>query len=366
MTDRRARQGRAVVSLNDLLVLNAELAALVRAGIPIELGLRRLSTERSGGLARLSERLATRLEQGEPLVDAIRREGAAISPLYAAMLEASLATNRLPEALEGLVEAGRMIQATRRQLALALFYPTVVALVAYGLLVLFAVVALPHVMELYDPLSPLRNWLLEGSLLLREHVWWWGPLVPVAVWFGLHAANRWGRHVTDTEFLAREPGGLSLAAGSWVPGVAGLYQDLDRAHAARMLSLLLRQRLPLPQALSMVAKLTGGRELRRGFERMAERIAAGEGLPEVTRSTPKLPTLLSQLLRAGAADQELPLALQQAGEIYTRRSQRRLEFIRSTLAPLFLLVIGGCSTILLAVSLGVPLRWIVQEMVSQT
>lgn len=355
-----------MASLNDLLVLNAEVAALVRAGIPLELGLRRLSATVSGRLGTLADRLVTRMESGQTLSQAIEKEGAAVSPLYAAVVEAGLRSNRLPEAMESLVGFGRLLQEVQRRVRLALLYPLVVAVVAYGLFAVFVVVVMPRVLELWDIFSSVRAWLLPVCYQVQAAAWWWVPLLPVVIYLALRALAVVGRAWSDTSFLASEPGGQGISLGSWIPGVSSLFRDLDRAQSAQILSLLLEHEVPLPEALRMVSRLTGSRQLSAAYLRLAEGLEQGRSLPAEVHFETRLPPLISQLLRAGAMDRELPAALAIAGDIYRRRALRRADWLRITLAPAFAVLIGGGATLLMALAFGLPLRWLIQELVSHT
>ena len=109
--------------LDDLILLNREIAALVKAGVPLELGLRGLAGSVGTRLGQLSERLSKRLAMGQSLPDALAEEGPAVSPVYTAVMEAGLASGRLPEALESMAVSGQVLQETRRRVWLAILYP---------------------------------------------------------------------------------------------------------------------------------------------------------------------------------------------------------------------------------------------------
>src|SRR5262249_51557745 len=74
--------------LEDLICLNQEIAAFVKAGIPLELGLKGLSGSLGNRLGKLSNRLADRLSNGMNLSDALAEEGPVVSPVYTAVVEA--------------------------------------------------------------------------------------------------------------------------------------------------------------------------------------------------------------------------------------------------------------------------------------
>lgn len=72
--------------LDDLIALNREIASLIRAGIPLNVGLRGLSDGYGNRLTELSNRLADRLDQGQSLSAALDAEGPSISPVYSSVI----------------------------------------------------------------------------------------------------------------------------------------------------------------------------------------------------------------------------------------------------------------------------------------
>src|SRR5688572_24004919 len=90
------------VSLDELLALNDEIAALLRAGVPLERGLSQFGRDASGRRGELARDLAERLEKGESLPQAIAASKQQFPPLYAAVVQAGLKSGRLAVALEGL------------------------------------------------------------------------------------------------------------------------------------------------------------------------------------------------------------------------------------------------------------------------
>lgn len=351
-----------MANLNDILVLNAEIAALVRAEIPLELGLRRLAANVSGRLSHLSEQLAIRLERGDSLVTALQAEKSLVSPMYAAVVEAALECHRLPEALEGLVQSGRTLQECRRQLQLALLYPLIVTSVGYGLLILMVTVVGRRIIELWDPLSPLRAQLLPLVELASEWAPWWGPGIPFVILLGFIALNAWRRYRTDTQFLAYEIGHGGLGMGLWVPGMPEVYRDLDRAYTTSVLGQLLSYQIPAPHALRLVGQIAGSQQLAESYRHLAESVESGRMLAAEVSFTPKLPRLIATLLRAGVIDRDLPQALMKASEIYYRRVQRRMTWLNTILFPVFLLAFAGTMTLTLTLLLVMPLYWLLQEL----
>src|SRR5580700_6763977 len=86
------------IALDQLLALNEEIAALVRAGVPLDRGLLEAGRDVRGRLGRIAAVLGQRLGRGESLVDALDAERQSIPPLYRAVVEAGMRAGRLPVA----------------------------------------------------------------------------------------------------------------------------------------------------------------------------------------------------------------------------------------------------------------------------
>src|SRR5580698_6079268 len=84
------------LSLEDLITLNEEIAAMAKAGLPLDQGLSALAKEMGGGrLQAVTEQLANDLRSGCTLPEAIKRQPGRLPPYYAALLNAGIRSNRL-------------------------------------------------------------------------------------------------------------------------------------------------------------------------------------------------------------------------------------------------------------------------------
>ncbi len=133
------------ITIDQLLALNEEIAALVRAGVPLERGLVVAGRDLRGRLGRIAAALSRRLSRGESLPEALEGEGQSIPPLYRAVVEAGARSGRLPIALEGLAQYVRGYAEARAAIGLALWYPLLVLTLAYALFVGLVSLAVPAV-----------------------------------------------------------------------------------------------------------------------------------------------------------------------------------------------------------------------------
>jgi len=80
---------KPVITLDQLIALNDEIAALIRAGVPLDRGLRSLGQDLPGRLGRFATQLSAQLARGESLTDALAEPKAKLPRLYRAVIEAA-------------------------------------------------------------------------------------------------------------------------------------------------------------------------------------------------------------------------------------------------------------------------------------
>src|SRR3954453_21823105 len=90
------------LSLDHLVALNDEIAALVRTGLPLERGLRLAGGGLPGRLRGTMTVLADGMSRGASLPAALEAERERLPRIYRAVVEAGLRSGRLSGALEGL------------------------------------------------------------------------------------------------------------------------------------------------------------------------------------------------------------------------------------------------------------------------
>ncbi len=111
--DRTEPRLRAV-SLEELVALTDEMAALVHAGVPLESGLSNVSADLGGRNGEVANDLAARLRAGESLSHVLESSPSTFPPVFTAVVEAGLRSGRLSAALEGLAKSARRIADLRR------------------------------------------------------------------------------------------------------------------------------------------------------------------------------------------------------------------------------------------------------------
>ena len=164
------------ISLAELVALNDEIAALARAGVPLEPALAELGADMPGRLGQIATLVAERTGRGESLLEVISSQSLRLPPVYRAVVEAGLRSGRLSAALEALAGALRRVADTRRAVAVAAIYPLLVVMLAWGLAAFFVTKIVPSLLMVFEDLHNPARGVIE--LLARGGHWavYWGPV----------------------------------------------------------------------------------------------------------------------------------------------------------------------------------------------
>jgi type II secretory pathway component PulF len=335
------------ITLDDLIALNDEMIALVRAGVPLEEGMRELGRDLPGKLGAISSGLAARIERGESLDQALADSG--FPPVYRAVAEAGMRAGHLPAALESMATSIRRLAELRRMVSLAILYPLVVFLLTYGLFVFLLATVVPTLVANWTDNRPrLLTWLnrMSGTLDL------WGPIVPIVV-IGLTAVW-WYR----SRRAALAQSSLALRYFGWVPSLRSVLRNGRAGVFCEILTVLVAHGVPLAEALRLAGRSSGDRAIGDSIERMASRIESGQQLDPAQDKLGFAP-LLSWVLLAGQP--RLVESLRYAAESYQRRAARQAEWLATYLPLIFTGVIGGAVTLLYATTLFLPWSMMMRE-----
>jgi general secretion pathway protein F len=337
------------ITIDQLLALNQEIVALVRAGVPLERGLLVAARDLRGRLGRIAAALSGRLSRGESLVEALAAEGRAVPPLYRAVVEAGARSGRLPVALEGLARFVLGYSEARSAIGLALWYPLLVLVLAYVLFIGLISQVVPRFVATYESLgvtvsAPLRwlNWL--GSTV--DSWWLAGPILLVVVGIG------WIRSGSAARFQSSTWNWLRM-----FPWMKSILANYEAASFSELLALLLEQQVSYPSALVLAAESTGNPRLTRGARGLAEGITRGEPAATAMARLDQrsfLPMLRS-VLGAGHGAGTLIAGLHHLADRYRKRARYEAEKLAIFLPVILMAAIGAGATSFYALALFVPL-----------
>lgn len=334
------------ISLEELVDLNHEVAALVRAGVPLPLGLTSWGRDLDGPLARSVMQLSERVAAGQSLDEAMTALPVTLPKTYQAIVRAGLRSGRLSAALESLADTAQQARQARSAIGLAILYPVAVCLLGYGLFLFLVLKLLPAQLAAFD--HPPAFWLRVTSFVQQVNTSWpFALLLPPVVL--VLVAVLWWRRAGSGATLGVTHRGLAAIPISGRP-----LRESQTAALAEVLGLLIEHNVPLQEAVVLTAECMADPVLEREAQAFAQAISHGASTQEAGQNLRAFPPLIAWLLRSGASQQTMIAMARQIALTHRERAARSIEWLRDAL-PVWLLVgVGFLVVLVYALVLFVP------------
>jgi len=139
------------VKTADLIFMLTQLSTYIKAGIPLVESLKILSKQyQKKRYQKLFSAIIYNLSMGDSFSDALSKQGDAFPKLLINMVKASELTGELPEALDDMADYYTETEATRKQMISAMTYPSIVLVVAMGVMTFIMLFVIPKFVNLYS------------------------------------------------------------------------------------------------------------------------------------------------------------------------------------------------------------------------
>ncbi|HYW69699.1 MAG TPA: type II secretion system F family protein [Pyrinomonadaceae bacterium] len=339
--------GRARVKANDFLLFNQQLAALLRAGIPILQAismLRRRAT--APRLRAVLEEVEESIRGGAALSQAFAAQGAMFPRIYTASILAGERSGALDEVLSRYVNYMRRSVGLRRKIRGALAYPAFLLLACLGMVVFLTTYVVPRMSDLFttfgNNLPTVTVIVLAISGWFTRNAIWVVPTVIVgSIAFVLWSRTPQGRLTIDRALLK-------------LPLAGRLMVQTTTAQAARSLATLLAGGITIVESWEIAAESITNVELRRRSSAILPLVREGRSFTESLETADWMPELAIDMIGIGERSGSLREMLDEVASFYDAESEVKLEQLTTTLEPAILVVMGGVVvTILLAIYLPI-------------
>ncbi|WP_267397257.1 MULTISPECIES: type II secretion system inner membrane protein GspF [unclassified Sphingomonas] len=338
--------GRAKMGTKQLTLFTRQLATLNRVS-PLEESLRTITRQTEQDSVRaIVAQVHTGVVEGRRLADSMAREPRSFPPLYRAMVAAGESSGTLPTILDRLAALLERQAEIRGKLITALAYPTILAVVALGVVTALMMFVVPQVVEQFDTVGQQLPFLTRVVIGFSDVLvgYWWVMLLCVM----LVSLGGW--------YALKDPA-FRLAVDSWLlrlPLLGRLLRDLHAAGMARTLGTMVASRLPLLEGLTLTASTIHNRRLRLASDEIVDAIRGGGSLSAAMRRAGVFPPLLTYLAASGEAAGRLDEMLERAADYLEREFDRFTATALSLLEPAIIVVMGGIvATIVLSILLPI-------------
>lgn len=323
--------GAAKVAPRHLVDFFAAFAILAEAKVPLIDALRFSSKQVSDRtLLRTLEDIARRIENGQPLVGAMREHSDIFPDRVLTLIETGERSNTLEQSARRVADMLQSEAQIGGDLRAALIYPIILLVMAALVMGLVMFHLVPTLLPVFlssgaEPPTSLR--VMNTLRLFLNDNW-----VFVVAGIGILAL---------LPLLARNfVASLINATFGRIPWVRSYRRESETLRFARVFGLMLESGATVPEALKATANATASPEYRAFLETARTKIEAGASLSESLSDTSLLHPIVHGLLRVGEQTDRLGPVLTTASEALAKSTQRRMKTMLGLITPMLTLVIG--------------------------
>jgi type IV pilus assembly protein PilC len=328
------------IRTRELAQMTRQLAALIRAGVPLVPALQMVSRSVSTqALKELMNTVRSDVESGMPLHAALAAHPQHFSGLYTSMVSAGEAAGILDTMMERLANTLEKNEALRSRVRSALMYPCAVIVVALAVLALIMVYVVPVFEDVFKAFGSDLPWPTQAVLALSQALsqsgWLWliAALLLAWSWQHMRRSEAWQRRL-DRWLLG-------------LPLVGGLLRSAVVARWTQTLSALLAAGVPLAEALGPAGQACDHAVYARVTEHLQRRVSQGGSLSEAMAYTGRFPDMIVQLCATGEETSALESLLARAGVLMENELDDQVNGLSSLLEPLIMVVLGGLIGVIL-------------------
>lgn len=341
----RLGRRRKQLDLQAFLLFNQELAALLRAGLPLLQSLDMVLERQED--PRFREVLADvrhRVSSGEDMSDAFAIHGDLFPRLYPPSLKAGERSGELEQVIRRFIRYQKLVLDARKRAVSALVYPSLLVGLSLVMLLLLSVYVVPTFTQFYEGLDaelPLITQVVVGfSGVMRQHGW----VVALGLVVGFVALRRWIRTPAGREAFD----GFKLK----VPLLGTVAHLFALSEFCRSLATLLAGGIPLVSALEIATQAVGNARVRAAVEPEIRRVREGQPFHEALEESGMFPSLAVDMAKVGEATGALDEMLTNLADFFDDKVETQLQRILALVEPAMLIFMGiVVATILLALYL---------------
>lgn len=336
------------MNADELIALNEEIAALARAGLPLDKGLAALARDLNHSTLRtVVQELANDLEQGKTLPEALDHLGNRVPPFYAALVSAGVRSGRIGDVLGTLTAYARSMSELGWSVLEAVLYPLTVFLFAVALMGTLLTWIIPQFESIYrdfgmrlPAITELAIWMGHYSTFIF--------IIPFALvlllliaWLLMRATPQGHRLWTQMVYS--------------IPLIGSLVRSSRLAGFTELLGIMVEREIPLPEAFRLAGLASSDPLTSHSSQQIAQQISHGQPLGEALRGHGLVPEWVAWMTSMGEIRGNLGPMLRQIATMYRQQAQSRITMLRNILPPFLLMTTGAVFVIIFVFALMAPM-----------
>ena len=325
---------RRGVKEKEIVVFTRQFATMIDAGLPLVQCLEILSSQQTNKTFKeILLKVKGDVEAGSTFAEALKKHPRVFNELFCNLVAAGEAGGILDTILNRLATYIEKTMNLKKKIKGAMVYPSVVLVVALGVVVLLLTFVIPIFQKMFTDmgatLPPFTQLIINLSEFLR-HFW---PLIAFLL-FGLALVFRYyyktekGREVVDGNILK-------------LPIFGSLIKKVAIAKFTRTLGTMLSSGVPILEGLEIVARTSGNRVIEKAVLKTRASIGEGKTVAEPLGASGIFPPMVVQMISVGESTGALDSMLGKIADFYDDEVDAAVAALTSLLEPLLMVFMGS-------------------------
>jgi type IV pilus assembly protein PilC len=309
-----------------------QMAAFVRAGVPITDGIRLIGEEASPGFSVALGAIVEDLDRGLSLSAALQKHPKVFNRLFIDMIHAAEMSGNLDGVLLQVAAYMQRAESALKKLRNAMIYPAIVMVLAIVVSTILVVFVLPQFVILFDAFHadlplPTKMLIAVGKFGKEYPLFIVGGVLAVGLFVFAALKTPAGRTARD-RLILKTP----------VIGPIVLYAVVERF--CRTLATMLSAGIPIGQTFDVAIASTGNIRFQKGLQAVRERMISGDGFSAPLASTELFPRMMLRMIRVGEETGTLDHQLQQVAEYYAEENDFKIGNMIKMIEPAMVIAVA--------------------------
>lgn len=322
------------LAVADLALVTRQLATLIGSGMPLEECLKAAADQSEKPKVRsLILSVRSKVLEGFSLAAALKEYPRAFPILYQATVNAGEHSGHLDQVMNRLADYMEDQQQIRKQVQMASIYPSILILVAVGIIVFLLQSVVPQIVSAITSgggeLPTPTVWLLASSEWVQNY--WAHSLVVfvllVVLWILFNRKPE--RRIRTHRIYLR------------LPLIGRISRGFNTARFIGTVAMLSGSGVPLVEAMKIASQVVANLEIQKRVSSAAISVSEGGSLHNALKDAGYFRPMMLHMIGSGEASGELDAMLQKTADAEDRQVRDLISTILGLLEPLMLIIMGG-------------------------
>jgi type IV pilus assembly protein PilC len=330
------------VNLRALAVFSRQFATLIAAGMPMLRSLYTLEEQTEDEMLKKAVvGLRQDVEAGSSVGAAMESQPGVFDPLYRGMVHAGEGSGRLEEALERVAFQLEKLDALRRQVRAALWYPSVVIVLALVVTIVVVAFIVPVFVGIFQDIAednpgsdtslPLMTQMTVSASDFITGKWF--VIVPVIA-IAIYAFSRWKK--TERGRLQWDHFKIKIPMN-----IGDVVQKVALARWSRTFSGAISSGVPILQAIQISGETAGNAVVKEAMDDVYDSVKRGGTIAKPLGDNPVFPPMVSHMVSVGEDSGQLETMLTKIADFYEEEVDAKVKALTSLIEPVMIVVVGS-------------------------